>query len=420
MNEEDIFASRITKLRNIVEQSFITANEQSQGFALRILGAEPLFKGKKSLQFDLAGASLSAHYGGVPTAAYLGYGISHLSTTNLSGETYDKCWETIKRIHSRSGSALDEFIRDDVAVLGVVDGISTLNALGISDEAFRSWLVQLIEQENIVDSWSGRLRALSAELLEERGRLQTRLNQADPFTLSLDLCLQNCWPQVYKQSATLDQSIQQQLMKSLLIEPPPEVGDLERSVIWLQSLNLLAQQTVASLLPSVSDTARILKNTQAALKRWVWDEKSKRKNVSPAHWLIDDEYHVQSFLWAILYPIFKEQLVDEMILPGYGLLQPRADFGIVNLKLIVEVKILRTKADFTHFEEQIAGDLGIYFSEPNRFDRMIVYFYDDCETQHPELYDILRGALQRRDTRIEDVVFVRRPSMIPSRSSRNI
>jgi hypothetical protein len=398
---------------------YITANEQSQGFALRILGAETPFKSEESLRFNLETASLSAHYGGVPTAAYLGYGISHLPTSDLSDETRDKCWETIKRLHSRSGIALNEFIHDDISVLGVVDGISTLNVLGISDEGFRRWLVQLIEREQIVDSWPGRLRALSAELLEERGRLQTRLTQENPLTLALDLCLQNCWPQVYKQSATLDQSTQQKLMKILLIESPPEVGDLEKSVIWLQALNLLAQQTVVSLLPSISDTVKILRNTQAALKRWVWDEKSKRKNTSPAHWLIDDEYHVQSFLWATLYPVFREKLVDEIVLSGCELLQPRADFGITNLKLIIEVKILRTKADFTNFEEQIAGDLGIYFSEPDRFDRMIAYFYDDCDTHYPELYEILGGALQRRDARIEDVVFVRRPSMIPSRSSRN-
>lgn len=419
MNEEDILASRITKLRNIVEQSLITANEQSQGFALRILGSETPLKSEKSLQFNLATASLSAPYGGAPIAAYLGYGISHLPISNLSDETRDKCWKTIKRLQSRSGNALDEFIHDDISVLGVVDGISTLNTLGITDKGFRRWLMQLIERDQIVDSWSGRLRALSAELLEERGRLQTKLTQENPLTLALDLCLQNCWPQVYKQSATLDQLTQQKLMKFLLIEPPPEVGDLEKSVIWLQALNLLAQQTIVSLLPSVSDTARILRNTQTALKRWVWDEKPKRKNTIPANWLIDDEYHVQSFLWATLYPVFKEQLVDEMVLPGYGQLQPRADFGIVNLKLIIEVKILRAKADFTNFEEQIAGDLGVYFSEPDRFDRMIAYFYDDCDTHYPELYEILGNALQRRDTRIEDVVFVRRPSMIPSRSSRN-
>jgi REase_DpnII-MboI len=419
MNEEDILASRITKLRNIVKESFVTASEQSRGFALRILGAESPFKSEGSLQFDLTTASLYAQYGGAPTAAYLGYGISYLQSSNISVEIYDKCWEIIKRLHSRSGISLDEFIQDDISVLGVVDGLSTLSTLGIADDGFRSWLVQLIERDRTVDSWSGRLRALSAELLEERGRLQTRLNQEDLFALALDLCLQHCWPQVYKQSATLDQSTQQTLMKTLLIEPPPEVGDLERSVIWLQSLNLLSQQTVISLLPSVSDTARILRNTQAALKRWVWDEKPRRKNVSPAHWLIDDEYHVQSLLWATLYPIFKEQLVDEIVLPGYGLLQPRADFGIVNLKLIVEVKILRTKADFKNFEEQIAGDLGVYFSDLDRFDRMIVYFYDDCDKQYPELYEILCSALQKRDARIEDVVFVRRPSMIPLRSSRN-
>lgn len=420
MNEEDILASRIAKLRNIVQQSFNSANEQSQGFALRILGTENTFNSEASIQFDLRTASHSAHYGGVPTIAYLGYGLSHLGTANLTDEICNACWRAIERLSSRSGNSLSEFIRDDVAVLGVADGLTLLSSAGIAVKEFGTWLVQIIERDCTVDSWSGRLRALAAELLDEKGRLYKRLPDEEPFTLALDICLRNCWPKAYRHTAVSDRTGQQVLLKTLLIEPAPEVGDLERSVVWLQALNLLAQQAVVSILPSVSDTAQLLRNTQTALKRWVWEGTSRRKNVSPARWLIDNEYHVQSFLWAVLYPIFREQLVDETVLPGYGLLQPRADFGITHLKLIVELKILRTRADYAAVEEQIAGDLGIYFSDPYRFERMIVYLYDDCDKHYPELYDILRNALCQRDPRIEDVVIVRRPSMIPVRESRKL
>ncbi len=39
-------------------------------------------------------------------------------------------------------------------------------------------------------------------------------------------------------------------------------------------------------------------------KRWVWEESARRKGADPTRWLIDNEYHVQSVLWAVLYPIF--------------------------------------------------------------------------------------------------------------------
>jgi len=48
---------------------------------------------------------------------------------------------------------------------------------------------------------------------------------------------------------------------------------------------------------------------------------------------------------------------------------------------------------------------------------MVVYVYDDCDTHSPENYDALRNALMNRE-RIEDVVIIRRPSMIPNRNQR--
>jgi hypothetical protein len=372
------------------------------------------------MQFDPTAAAESAHYGGVPTVAYLGYGLGHLSNSTIPHATYEVFQQTLARLCSRSGDRLGEFAHDDIAILGVADGLAVLSQVETEDTSFRHWLVEIVDRASTVDPWSERLCALAAESLNVRGRLQSRVTAGDPFALALDLCLRHRWPQAYQYAAVPDQTRQQTLLKTLLVEPPPEVGELERAVVWLKALELLVEQTVISLVPSVSDTVRILRHTQAALKRWVWDQNARRKNVQPARWLIDNEYHVQAFLWAILYPIFGEQLRDETYLPGYGLLQPRADLGIVNLKLIIEVKILRQRSDFEGVEEQIAGDLGIYFAEPHRFDRMIAYIYDDCDTHHPELHDILRGALCQRDTRIEEVVIVRRPSMIPARTARTI
>jgi len=137
----------------------------------------------------------------------------------------------------------------------------------------------------------------------------------------------------------------------------------------------------------------------------------------PSHWLIDDEYDVQSLLWAVLYPIFRSDLVDETYLPSWGNVQPRADLGIVKLKLIIEVKIARQPSDFNDIEEQVAGDLGLYFKDTNQYDRMIVFVYDDCDQHRPERYASLRSALMQRE-RIEDVIIVRRPGMMPNRNAR--
>ena len=120
----------------------------------------------------------------------------------------------------------------------------------------------------------------------------------------------------------------------------------------------------------------------------------------------------------MLYPAFGDQLRDEQYLPGFGLKQPRYDFGIIALKLIIEVKVLRVPGDFKEVEEQIAGDTGLYFSDPARFDKMVVYIYDDCDAHQPERYASLRAAILQRDARVRAVVIVRRPGMMPDRNQR--
>lgn len=423
MIENDILANKLEILKSVISSSFSTASEQSQGFALRILGKNSCVLKTELAQFDLSSALQSSHYGGIPVAAYLGYGIGN--SKNLNQDDFDlesterTFFSALDRLFSREDQGLTEFICDEISVLGVADGLSVLSETSFSRDHFPGQLVKLIDQGGTIDSWASRLRALSAELIDGRGRLYERLYDDEPLTLALDICLRNCWPHVYEKSTYVERSLQQNLLKFLLTEQLPGIGDLEKAVVWFQAVDLLVQETITTLVPSTPQVVEILKNTQSSLKRWVWEESSRRKNSIPARWLIDNEYHVQSLLWTILYPIFGENLVDETVLPGYGLLQPRADFGITNLKLIIELKILREKRDFESVEEGIAGDLGIYFSELHRFNRMIAYIYDDCDKHYPELYDILRNALKKRDSRIEDILIVRRPSMIPSRKLRN-
>ena len=116
--------------------------------------------------------------------------------------------------------------------------------------------------------------------------------------------------------------------------------------------------------------------------------------------------------------MYGADLVDEEYLPSMGNVQPRADLGIVKLKLIIEVKHARNPSFFTKIEEQVAGDIGLYFVDKSRFDRMIVFVYDDSDSPRPERYGALRNALMGRNE-IEDVIIVQRPSMIPRRGNRS-
>jgi hypothetical protein len=70
-----------------------------------------------------------------------------------------------------------------------------------------------------------------------------------------------------------------------------------------------------------------------------------------------------------------------------GLVKQPREVGLVASDL--QVKFARERRDFGEIEEQVYGDLGLYFEDPERFDRLVVYVYDDCDTQYPGQYDIL-------------------------------
>ena len=84
----------------------------------------------------------------------------------------------------------------------------------------------------------------------------------------------------------------------------------------------------ASLVPpnswGLSDILSFLENIPAGLKRWTWEEKGRTKGATPRNWHIDNEYHVQNFLYVLLAPMF-EGISDEENLESVGQKNPRVD-----------------------------------------------------------------------------------------------
>lgn len=415
MNGQDFLQERKTKLTSIVRSS-IGNTRQSDGFALRILGSASSINVLRDSQFNLDLTSQEVAYGGYPEVACLGF---RLSSEELPSKLMIECFLTgIKRLQDRPESALDSFMIDDVALLGVADGLARLSRLNVDIHEADKWLLNIVDRSLSEKQWSYRMRLLCGDLLDGRGRLRTLPKLNSPDELALDIVLRSTWPQMFIDARLISPDDQSALLKTLIIGEAPRVSDLERAAVWFQALDIIVDFSCKSLFPTISDTSQLLANIQPGLKRWVWKEKARRNNTAPSRWQIDDEFDVQSLLWTVLYPVYGSELVDEMYLPSWGNVQPRADLGILKLKLIIEVKIARNPSDFKAIEEQVAGDLGLYFKNTDQFDRMIVFIYDDCDEWHPERYDSLKNALKNRE-RIEDVIIVRRPGMIPHRNQRN-
>jgi hypothetical protein len=401
-----ILEDRVSALTATVTDSWALASDTSIGFALAVLASfAGLVPVPKILHGDLA-------YGGIPAVARAGFQAS-------SSRSFDPLLflQAVDRIRGRPKNGRDQLGDDDIALLGIANGLSKCDGVDGTHDERKRWLLAIIAETGHAPTWTQRARQLAGDLLDAAGRLR-----ADPAmdvnARTLDLVLRNSWPKAYGRTPVIGPDERREILAVLLSSELPPDGELERSAVWLVAFRLLVQKMATELVPDYDTLVEALKATQSALRRWVWDEKPNRQDISPARWLIDDESHVQSFLWAILEPRFGDQLYDEQYLPGFGQKQPRFDFGLANLKTIVEVKIARTHRDFPKIEEEVAGDLGLYFSEPERYDRMVVYVYDDSDRPHPEQYDTLRSSLTQRDRRIVDVIIVQRPGKMPNRNAR--
>jgi REase_DpnII-MboI len=409
---QDLLQQRRTVLLGGIRSSE-GALVHSDAWLTRVLGnavAQTVFTHDRQVALsDFGGNS----YEGVPRVAAQGYALGALDA--FPDDLVRAFLDGIARLQQRSDAGQTRLASDDVALLGIADGLACLemrNGMHLADT--QSWLLRMIDDAPAYHQWSDRMRSLAGDVLDQRGRLRVLPNQLSTDVLALDLVLRAIWPRAYH-GIPLPNYKAHALLQTLVTELPPD--DPERGAVWLRCIDLVVSDACVSLTHTVSDTARILGNVQHAFKRWPYEGDAHRKGIAPIRWLIDDEYDVQSLLWMILYPIYREALVDETFLPHWGNVQPRADLGITTLKLIIEVKIARQPRDFHDIEGQVGDDVGLYFRDPSLFNRMIVFIYDDCDKHHPERYDSLKNALKHRD-RIEEVIIIRRPGMLPDRMQR--
>lgn len=386
----------------------------SVAFALRIL---------ESIDDELC-RSLSAEtalpteeeirYGGFPRLAQLGFSLRRGFSSSQSTDLF---LIGVRKLMSRTERGLEQLNSDDIALLGIANGLAHVAQSGAPElKELQSWMVAQIESAMPSANWTNRARALAGDLTDNRGRLKVLPSIDSTDIWAADVSLRSTWPEPFKDVQQWSSESIDKNLNRLILSDLPESQEIETFTIYYNALRTTVSEIISASVKRPSDVAALLRGVQNSLKRWRWSEVKGPKNSPKSQWLINDEYDVQSLLWAILSPIFSD-LMDEEFVSSWGNLKPRIDLAIPSLGLIVEVKFIRSVGDFKDVEEQVAGDLGIYFKDSVKYHEMIVFIYDDSDMHAPEKYDSLKNALCQRD-RIADVVFARRPSMLPSRSSR--
>jgi hypothetical protein len=287
---------------------------------------------------------------------------------------------------------------DGLALLGVAIGIISLKAAESADK--RAWLSELVRQ-SLGDSqggvdWNGSLISGAAYVLSipTNSKLPAELIVSLSAKQLVDATTEDraaAWQQAFDLKS-LDGGMTQAAMRAAIITFLSREGP----TIRLDQV-------------SIQDVGRLLHGLNRSLRHWTWEEKARTPQSNVAKWEVENEYHVQNFLWAVLAPIFPD-LDDEEWLKSLGHHHPRGDFAIPSLRLVIEAKFLRAGSGvFSKVIQEIAADASTYLRPDSGYEHLIPVIWDDYARteQHAELH---RGIMALRG--ITDVIILSRPSVM--------
>ncbi|MCP5286424.1 MAG: hypothetical protein H6933_16180 [Burkholderiaceae bacterium] len=172
----------------------------------------------------------------------------------------------------------------------------------------------------------------------------------------------------------------------------------EAAVLDLAAFRFLAQTAQIDLrAPSLEDVALLLRRIPSGLRRWTWEAQKKTPTSTAQKWAVENEYHFQNLLCALLSPVFPD-LRDEEWLASVGQKRPRADLVLPSLHLVIEVKYWREKSSPQDLISQIGEDVSLYLKVGSPYRKVLPIVWD--QARRTEQYDLLISGLSQ----IRDVV----------------
>ncbi|WP_169543597.1 PD-(D/E)XK nuclease domain-containing protein [Sneathiella aquimaris] len=305
-------------------------------------------------------------------------------TTQLSGRTFFGRGRTLR------------FEIDGIALFGVALGFSEIAATSDQTE----WLLNLLNlSANVLKSDDQQLALVLAAtaILEKEDfatvpnvELRVALSSACGFVVKEE-DKQLAWQSIIETVSSNANGIQLSTAKAVF----------DFSVSALASLSVTGS--------GVNELSNLLGNLSAGMSHWTFENTPRVKNRPTRKWHIDNEYHVQNLLWAILKPIFPD-LVDEEALPKIGHKSTRYDLGIPSLQTIIEVKFMRRsgQAACTKIIDELAADTALYFNKSSEtgYKRMIAFIWDEC--RQTEEYDMIKRGLESLNG-LEKAIILPRP-----------
>jgi len=346
--------------------------------------------------------------GHAPQLAALGYGLTHFSS-DASGDARKHLAAGLSRLMLRDPYPADgvTFLHDPRQLVGV-----TLGSTILREELPQvcEWLLRVVQDERLrtdtarQDLVRHHVRSVLADEVATLGGLsQTH----DVANLALAHWMTSVGTARLADPAADLPLVQRAILSGLMQTRANDLSVPDAALLRTAAGQIIAASIDAAVL-NRSHVGVVLRRFEPAMRRWRWDDPTKVKD--PIQWPITSEREVQDILWALLRTAF-DDVVDEEPLRKVGHSSYRPDFGLPRLGVLVEVKYVRSAADFKKIEKEVMEDSVAYLREASTYKKIVVFIYD--ESASVQDHDITAAALRELE-HVIDVIIVCRPSQLPA------
>jgi hypothetical protein len=343
-----------------------------------------------------------------PQLAALGYGLTHFGAAS-SGEARERLVAGLQQLMRRDPYPTDSvtFLHDPRQLIGIV-----LAAAVVRDDLpkMRDWLRATITdgRSRVGDSRQDLIRRhVKGVLFDEASVLSDPTVAEDPAYLALVHWTAAAGTVRLPNPAADLKTVQQRILIGLLRSRAIDLS-VPDAALLLAAAGQIIDASIDSTVLNRSHIGVVLRRFEPALRRWRWDDPSKIRD--PVRWLIKSEREVQDIVWALLRAVF-DDLVDEEPLRKVGHSSYRSDFGLPRLGVLIEVKYVRSAADFKKVEKEAYEDSVTYLKDRGTYKKIVVFIYDASASvqEHATTRDALLDL-----ENVIDVIIVSRPSQLPA------
>lgn len=343
-----------------------------------------------------------------PQLAALGYGLTYFGAGN-GGAARERLVAGLQHLMRRDPYPTDgvTFLHDPRQLIGIVLAATVVrNDLPKMGEWLRATVTddRLRTGDDRQDLIHRHVRGI---LLDETSVLNNPTGTDDPAYLALVHWTTVAGTVRLPDMAGDVKTVQRRVLSGLLRTRATDLS-VPDAALLLAAAGHIINASIDSAVLSRSHIGVVLRRFEPAMRRWRWDDPTKIKD--PVRWPINSEREVQDITWALLRAVF-DDLVDEEPLRKVGHSSYRSDFGLPRLGVLVEVKYVRSAADFRKVEKEVYEDSVTYLKDRGTYKKIIVFIYDASASvqEHATTRDALLDL-----ENVIDVIIASRPSQLPA------